>query len=100
MGAIESRKTDKYFLNTGLNEIKTNISHYVAAFKNGQDVVMSSLYGEIYKVSGVRNVSYMGIKESTDSEYYTTDRFNINNRQVARIPSENIEITVDNYVDQ
>lgn len=87
-------ETDGYFLNTGINEIKTNISQYVAAFKNGQDVVLSSLYGEIYRVSGVRRVPELTIEGSENGRYV------INNRQVARIPAENINITVMDYADQ
>ena len=86
--------TDKYFTNSGLNEIKTNISQYVSAFKNGQDVILSSLYGEIYKVTGVRQVSSLSIDGASN------DRYIIDNRQVARIPSENITIEVSEYADQ
>lgn len=87
-------QTDKYFTNMGINEIKTNISQYVSAFKNGQDVILSSLYGEIYRVTGVRHVPELAINGSTDGRYV------INNRQVARIPAENITIVVNNYADQ
>lgn len=85
---------DKYFTNSGTNEIKTNISHYVESFKNGQDLILSSLYGEIYSVTGVRRVSNLTINGSEDG------RYTIDNRQVARIPAENIHITVMDYVDQ
>lgn len=87
-------QTDKYFTNDGINQIKTNISQYVSAFKNGQDLVLSSLYGEIYKVTGVRHVPELSIAGSTNGRYI------INNRQVARIPATNITITVNEYDDQ
>lgn len=87
-------ETDKYYTNSGANEIKTNISQYIASFANGQDVILSSLYGEIYKVSGVKNVTSLTVEGATDGRYV------INNRQVARIPAEKITITVNEYADQ
>ena len=87
-------ETDKYYTNSGANEIKTNISQYIASFVNGQDVILSSLYGEIYKVSGVKNVTSLTVEGATDGRYV------INNRQVARIPAEKITITVNDYADQ
>ena len=87
-------ETDKYYTNNGANEIKTNISQYVSTFKNGQDVIITSLCGEIYKVSGVRRIANIIITGATG------DRYVITNREVARIPAEKITITVRDYTDK
>lgn len=86
------------FTATGQTEIKNNLSEKIAQLASGADVVLSSLYGCVYKVSGVEDVA--SIKLSTDGVNYAVSNITCAFDEVARLPIDNIVLEVGDYVDQ
>lgn len=84
--------TNSFFETDGEEQIKAHLSEYVFGFENGQNVVLSSLYGYIHKTTGV--VETQNLELSTDGITYTTDNVLCNIFQVARLPKENIQLEV------
>lgn len=74
--------TNKYFEGeVGYEQIKENITNYINSLGFGEDVILSSLYGYIYSVSGVAKVD--SLLMSTDGSTYTSDDIEITELQCA-----------------
>lgn len=84
--------TNNYFETDGAEQIKRYIADYINTLKNGDNVYLASIYGYIYKAAGVVNVSSLTM--STDSGTYSASDIVINNNEVARISTANIEVVV------
>lgn len=84
--------TNQYFGTDGVDQIKRYISEYINALKNDADVYISSIYGYIYKVEGIVNVSSLTI--SADGSTYGTSDIPISIAEVARIDTANIEVVI------
>ena len=86
--------TNNFFESEGVTQIKNNIVTAINSLKNGEDVYLSSIYGYIYKVNGVVNVSELTM--SNDGAAYSTNDIAIEASEVARISADNIEVVVSN----
>ena len=84
--------TNQYFNTDGAEQIKENIAAYINGLSNDADVYLSSIYGYIYKVDGIVNVSSLTM--STDGSTYNTSDIAIALNEVARISTDNIEVVV------
>lgn len=84
--------TDNYFESDGVEQIKSYIAQHINTLKNGADVYLSSIYGYIYKAAGVVNVSSLTM--GTDGSTYGTSDIAINEDEVARIDTADIEVVV------
>lgn len=88
-------KTNNLFDESGIEEIKTNLVNYCLSLENGQDVILSSLYGHIHKVNGVVETSDLSL--SSDGKNYDNNSILCNSYEVARLSIEHIEIEVEDY---
>lgn len=84
--------TNQYFNTDGVEQIKENIATYINGLANDADVYLSSIYGYIYKVDGIVNVSSLTM--STDGSTYSAGDIAIAIDEVARISTDNIEVVV------
>lgn len=66
----------------GEEQIQKIVADYINGLGVGVDVVLSTLYGYIYQVTGVTDVT--SIELSTDGKTYTTDNIIIGDWQVAQ----------------
>lgn len=92
-----SVKVNSYFEQDGEEQIKTNLAEHINALPNGKDVVLSSLYSYIFKVTGVEEVSQLLI--STDGSSYEAKNIVCSSAQAARTVLKNIEAEAERYVD-
>lgn len=83
---------NSFYETTGNEEIKRNLSEYVLSLGNGDDVILSSLYGHIHKVSGV--VETRVLQLSKDGIEYSNGNIECTSFQVARLSQEHVEVTV------
>ena len=84
--------TNQYFNANGVEQIKEAICEHINNLKNDDDVFLSSIYGYVYKVDGIVNVS--SITMSTNGSAYSTSDIAVGIGEVARISAENIEVVV------
>lgn len=84
--------TNQFFESEGTKQIKDNLMEYINNLANGESVYASSLYGYIHEVHGVVNVQNLTI--SDNSSEYTSGNIPIEDYEIARISSDNIEIEV------
>lgn len=82
------------FETDGVEQIKANIGDTINTLNNGEEVYLNSLYGCIYKATGVLNVPSLTM--CTDGESYSTNNITITEDKVARISTDNIEVVVTN----
>lgn len=85
-------QVNTFFESTGVEQIKGNIYRYLESLSNGQSVILTSLYGHIYSVSGVTDVQVLSM--STDGEVYSTDDILCKINEVAVLSMENIFVEV------
>lgn len=83
---------NQYFNTDGVQQIKENIAAYINGLANDADVYLSSIYGYIYKVDGIVNVSSLTM--STNGSTYSASDIAIAIDEVARISTDNIEVVV------
>lgn len=84
--------TNQFFNTESVEQIKENIATYINGLTNDADVYLSSIYGYIYKVDGIVNVSSLTM--STDGGTYSAGDISIGIDEVARISTDNIEVVV------
>lgn len=77
---------------TAIAAIKQNIVDRINTYGNAQDLTSTSLYGPVYAVSGVADVTNLQIKTASGS--YSTETISIDIDEVARISAANIEVTI------
>ncbi len=75
---------------SGIEEIKNNITDYVESLGVGGSVILSALYGEIHKVAGVEEVTTL--KLSTDGNTWTTSNIMANNYENCICKQVTIEV--------
>ena len=85
-------KVNNLFETSGQSEIAEKISQQISSLSNGEDVILSSLYGCIYSVNGVCEVQEL--KLSTDGITYITNNINIADNQIARSSVNCINVEV------
>lgn len=85
-------KVNQYFEENGTETIKENLVEYISKLENGQDVILTSLYGEIHKVLGV--VETTNLKLSKLGEEFAIKNILCDIYQVADLSKENITIEV------
>ena len=84
-------KTNNKFTNDGKEQIKNTLVEFINNLGVGSDVIQSSLYGYIYNIEGVRDVTSLTIGTTSDS--LTTDNINIEDWEVAITDVEKIILT-------
>lgn len=87
-----SVKVNQYFEETGVEQIKDNLVEYISGLENGQDVILTSLYGQIHKVEGVMETTKLMLAkkgEETKVQNIVCDIY-----QVADICKEDMVIEV------
>lgn len=84
--------TNQYFSADGVDKIKEYVAEYINGLKNDADVYLSSIYGYVYKVAGIVNVSSLTM--STNGSSYSTSDISIGIAEVARVDTANIEVVV------
>ncbi len=84
-------KVNNLFEMSGQAEIAEKIAGQINTLSNGEDVILSSLYGCIYSVNGVCEATEL--KLSTDGTNYTISNIAIADNQIAR--SSNDYVTVE-----
>lgn len=90
-------KVNSYFDDKGIEKIKNNIIEHFTKLSNGEDVIFSSLFCLIHKVSGVISST---IDLSSDNINYVKDDIIIAGNEVARTDTNHIYIEVNEYVDR
>lgn len=88
-------RTDSFFEHDGSDRVKEYLSDYVSTLENGQDVVMSSLYGHIHKVTGVAEVNNLLL--STDNETFTPQNIPCGAYEKATLHPNDISIEVSGH---
>ena len=72
----------------GREDITDNIMTYINGLGVGNDVILSSLYGQIHAVAGVTEVKALTL--STDGTTYSTNNINVDEWEIARCISVDI----------
>lgn len=85
-------KTNNYYETTGIQEIKDNLVQVINNLGCGDDVILSSLYGHIYSVTGIEEVSLLQL--STNGTTYSANNITVSDNQIARLLEQNISVTV------
>lgn len=85
-------KTNNLYESDGADQIKAAIVNHINELSNGEDVILSSLYGYIYGINGVTEVTEL--KLSTDGTTYTTSNITIAANQIARCSNEHVVVEV------
>lgn len=88
--SVKYKKNSK-FENDGETQIKNNLVKYIDSLGVGADVILSSLYGHIYDVVGVVDVTE--IKLSTNGTSYSSNNISFEDWQVAQITPTNITLS-------
>lgn len=90
-----SIKTNRFFEMDGAEKIKESLSDYVSTLENGQDVVLSSLFGYIHKTAGVVETDELLL--STDKEHFTIQNILCGAYEKATLNPDDIELKVAVY---
>lgn len=77
-------KTDNRFAEDGENKIREQISEYINVYDVGDDVILSALYGYIYKVQGVIDVTSITLS-ATGKTPTTGGNIAIDDWEIARL---------------
>lgn len=83
-------KANSNFEETGKNNIQTNISEYINNLGMGADVILNSLFGPIYNVTGVIEVTSIVI--SINDGEYLSQSVTSNIWEVPEIIADDIEV--------
>lgn len=86
-----SIKTNSDFESDGITQIKNVLTSYIDNLGVGTDVILSTLYGKIYSVAGIEDVTK--IELSTDGTTYSAANIVVDNTQVANTAAARITIT-------
>lgn len=87
-----SIKTNSFYESTGAQDIKDNLVSVINNLGCGEDVIFSSLYGHIYAVTGIEEVTSLQL--STNGTQYSQDNITVSSNEIARLLGQNINITV------
>lgn len=86
-------RVNNFFESTGSKQILNNITQYIASLLNGQTVVLTSIYGHIYSVSGVMQVTEL-LMSSDGGVTFSSDDVSCDFDEIPRLPIENITLEV------
>ncbi|WP_282803993.1 baseplate J/gp47 family protein [Secundilactobacillus kimchicus] len=84
--------TDDFDTDKGVNNIKNNLTAFLANFKMGQTVLFSQLFGEVWKVPGISN---MTLKIGLSKDAMALSDIDIDSYNIAVLSNENIEVTTN-----
>lgn len=87
-----SYRKNVMFEENGETQIKQNLIEYINSLGVGTDIIFSSLYGYIYNVPGVEEVSSLTI--STNGTTYATSNIVIDAWEIANLSADNIDLVV------
>ena len=87
-----SIKTNSFYESSGDQNIKDNLVSVINNLGCGEDVIFSSLYGHIYSVTGIDEVTVLEL--STDGTQYSQGNIAVSSNEIARLLEQNIYITV------
>lgn len=85
-------KVNEYFETNGEEDIKNNLIEHISSLENGQDIIFTSLYGQIHKVPGV--VETLELKLAKKGEDLSVQNIHCEIYQVADLDKEDIMIKV------
>ncbi len=68
-------KTDETFPTEGMTQIQDNVTAYINSHVLGQSLILSSIYGHIYSVTGVTEVTTLQL--STDGASYSSGNITV-----------------------
>lgn len=89
---ISIKKNNKFNAD-GVEQIKTNITEYVNNLSVGAEVYFTSLYGYIHAVTGVTEVTNLGI--STDGgNTYLTGNITVEEWQIVKTTADDVSVEV------
>lgn len=91
-------KVSNRFGADGTALIRERIAERVNNLQNGDDLILTSLYADIYGVEGVEKVSVLQV--STNGTTYNSDDVNATPSQAVRVSESNIKVVVSEYVDK
>lgn len=86
-------KTNAYFENNGIEQIKQNLNEYVYNLSNGEPVILSAMYSCIHSVSGV--VETVSLQLSKNTLEFNSSNIVTAPYEVARLAIEDIEVVID-----
>lgn len=85
------------FPENGADLIVENIANFINGFKNGEDVIQTSLYSCVHAIEGVKETPVLVIGE-VDGDY-SYENVVCSPVEYARVQKENIKVSVIDYVD-
>lgn len=93
-------KTSNLFEATGTDDIKTALALSTTETYNDFDIVLNSMYGAVYKVTGVKEISKFEARHKIGlngawSEW-SSNNIKTLSSQIPRILKENVSVTIDN----
>lgn len=95
---IKVKVNDDFDTENGVNEIKNNIIQHINGLKNGEDVIYSSIFPDVQKVTGVVS-SEVGLVYGTEEDPVTEEDAEIRGWEVARTSADKISVIVSKYID-
>lgn len=84
---------NNFFESTGDKQILDNVVQYIASHVNGQTVVLTSIYGYIYDVSGVAQVTEL-LMSHDGGVTFSSENVQCGFNEIPRLPVENISLEV------
>lgn len=66
-------KTSNLFASDGAQKVQNNVAEYINGLGIGKTLVLSSIYGHIYKVTGVSEVTTLEVSTNGGSSYNTSN---------------------------
>lgn len=91
-------KAGTQFEADGAAQIAARLVEHIAGLKNGEDVILSTLYGDVHAVTGVLETTALEL--SRDGSAWAAGNITVGPRQVARSRTEWVQIEVIEYARQ
>ena len=91
-------KVGTQFEADGAAQIAARLVEHIAGLKNGEDVILSTLYGDVHGVTGVLETAALEL--SRDGSAWAAGNITVGPRQVARSRTEWVQIEVSEYARQ
>lgn len=93
-------KTTNLFESDGVAKIQTALSALFEDAQNDDDIVLTSMYGAVYGVTGVKEITSFEARYKVGSggswSSWATTNITTANSQIPRILKENISVTINN----
>ena len=85
---------------TGAEDIKTALALSTSETRNDFDVVLNSMYGAVYGVTGVQEISTFEARHKIglngDWSEWSSNNIKTSSNQIPRILKENVSVTINN----